>query len=77
MAYSNDYQTSARRHLKAADALYSLNTAGAQPGAKAVAGYLYGLTGELALKQMMVQSGMRPWRAISDATIPTTSIFQN
>lgn len=60
MAYSNDYQTSARRHLKAADALYSLNTAGAQPGAKAVAGYLYGLSGELALKQMMVQSGMRP-----------------
>lgn len=60
MAYSNDYQTSARRHLKAADALYSLNTGGAQPGAKAVAGYLYGLTGELALKQMMVQSGMRP-----------------
>lgn len=60
MAYSENYQKSARRHLKAADALYALNTAGAQPGAKAVAGYLYGLTGELAVKQMMRQSGMRP-----------------
>lgn len=60
MAYSHDYQISARRHLKAADALYALNTGGAQPGAKAVAGYLYGLSGELAVKQMMLQSGMRP-----------------
>jgi len=25
-----------------------------------VAGYLYGLAGELAVKQMMIQSGMRP-----------------
>lgn len=60
MAYSHDYQISARRHLKAAEALYALNTAGAQPGAKAVAGYLYGLAGELAVKHMMFQSGMRP-----------------
>lgn len=60
MAYSHDYQTSARRHLKAADALYTLTTGGTQPLAKAVAGYLYGLTGELAVKQMMLQSGMRP-----------------
>ena len=60
MAYSHDYQISARRHLKAADVLYALNTGGAQPGAKAVAGYLYGLAGELAVKQMMTQSGMRP-----------------
>ena len=60
MAYSHDYQISARRHMKAADQLYALNTAGAQPGAKAIAGYLYGLAGELAVKQMMTQSGMRP-----------------
>ena len=60
MAYSHNYQDSARRHLRAADALYALDTAGAQPGAKAVAGYLYGLAGELAVKQMMTQSGMRP-----------------
>ncbi|MBK1616766.1 hypothetical protein CKO44_25365 [Rubrivivax gelatinosus] len=60
MAYSHDYQISARRHMKAADHLYDLDTGGAQPGAKAVAGYLYGLAGELAVKQMMIQSGMRP-----------------
>lgn len=60
MAYSQDYQISARRHFKAAEALYALNSGGAQPGAKAVAGYLYGLAGELAVKQMMIQSGMRP-----------------
>jgi hypothetical protein len=60
MTYSHNYQISARRHLKAAEALCALNTGGAQPGAKAVAGYLYGLTGELAVKQMMIQSGMRP-----------------
>lgn len=60
MAYSHDYQISARRHLKAADVLFALDTGGAQPGAKAVAGYLYGLAGELAVKQMMTQSGMRP-----------------
>ncbi|KVD31075.1 hypothetical protein WI82_10600 [Burkholderia ubonensis] len=60
MAYSHDYQISARRHFKAAETLYVLNSGGAQPGAKAVAGYLYGLAGELAVKQMMIQSGMRP-----------------
>ena len=60
MAYSHNYRISARRHLRAAEALYALNTGGEQPGAKAVAGYLYGLAGELAVKQMMHQSGMRP-----------------
>ncbi|CAH0442559.1 hypothetical protein [Ralstonia pseudosolanacearum] len=60
MAYSHDYQISARRHFKAAETLYALNSGGSQPGAKAVAGYLYGLAGELAVKQMMIQSGMRP-----------------
>jgi hypothetical protein len=59
-AYSNDYKNSARRYLNAADMLFTVNSAGAQPGAKAVAGYLYGLAGELAVKQMMRQSGMRP-----------------
>lgn len=60
MAYSHNYLISARRHLKAAETLYELNNGGAQPGARAVAGYLYGLTGELAVKEMMTQSGMRP-----------------
>lgn len=60
MAYSHNYQIAARRHFKAAEMLYAQNAGGAQPGAKAVAGYLYGLAGELAVKQMMIQSGMRP-----------------
>lgn len=60
MTYSHNYQISARRHFKAAEVLYALNTGGTQPGAKTVAGYLYGVTGELAVKQMMLQSGMRP-----------------
>ena len=60
MAYSHNYQISARRHLKAAETLYGQDGGGAQPGAKAVAGYLYGLAGELAVKQMMTPSGMRP-----------------
>jgi hypothetical protein len=60
MAYSHNYQISARRHLRAADILFAADGAGAQPGAKAVAGYLYGLAGELAVKHMMIQSGMHP-----------------
>lgn len=60
MAYSHDYQISARRHFKAAEALYALTSGGAQPGAKAVAGYLFGLAGELAVKHIMTHSGMRP-----------------
>lgn len=63
MTYSHDYQISARRHLRSAEELYVLDSAGAQPGAKAVAGYLYGLAGELAVKRMMTQSGMRPLAA--------------
>ncbi len=33
--------------------------AGVQPGCRAVAGYLYGLTGEIAVKQMMLDSGIK------------------
>jgi hypothetical protein len=40
--------------------LYEEPDPGAQPGARAVAGYLFGLCGELALKEMMRESGMRP-----------------
>jgi hypothetical protein len=60
MAYRKDLDQSARRHFKAAEALFSLNTAGSQPGCKAVAGYLYGLSGELALKELMRKSGLTP-----------------
>lgn len=60
MAYSHNYRTSALRHLKAAETLHALSGSGTQPGSQAVAGYLYGLAGELAVKQMMTESGMRP-----------------
>src|SRR5215471_1273537 len=60
MAYSQDMRKSARRHLKAAQILHVQNGAGDQPGCKAVAGYLFGLAGELALKELMRDSGMTP-----------------
>lgn len=60
MAYGQDLQGSARRHLRAATELYQRDSAGAQPGCKAVAGYLYGLAGELAVKALMRNSGMAP-----------------
>lgn len=60
MAYSTDFSTSARRHLRAACELYEAATAGAQPGCRAVAGYLFGLSGELAVKEIMRDSGMTP-----------------
>lgn len=60
MAYEQDLSNSARRHLRAANELCGLAAAGAQPGCKAVAGYLYGISGELAVKAIMRDSGMRP-----------------
>lgn len=60
MPYGQDLQGSARRHLRAATELDHVASAGAQPGCKAVAGYLYGLAGELALKALMRNSGMTP-----------------
>lgn len=60
MAYGKDFATSAKRHLRAATELDLAFSAGSQPGCKAVAGYLYGLAGELALKEIMRASGMKP-----------------
>jgi hypothetical protein len=60
MAYGQDLAGSARRHFTAADRLYDDDRPARSPGSKAVAGYLYGLAGELALKHMMKDSGMRP-----------------
>ena len=60
MAYTQDFPVAARRHLKAAQTLFETQNAGAQPGCKAVAGYLFGLSGELAVKQIMRKSGMMP-----------------
>jgi hypothetical protein len=63
MAYRQDISNSARRHLRAADELYGATSGGSQPGCRAVAGYLFGLSGELAIKAMMRDSGMRPLTA--------------
>lgn len=60
MKYSQDPADSARRHLSAAISLHNDNEPGTRPGNRAVAGYLFGLAGELALKKMMLDSGMRP-----------------
>ena len=60
MAYSQDLKTAARRHLMAAQALYDHTGPGVQPGCKAVAGYLFGMAGELALKELMRGSGLMP-----------------
>ena len=60
MAYRIDLLGAARRHFRSGSELYGLASAGAQPGCKAVAGYLFGLSGELAVKAMMRDSGMTP-----------------
>ena len=60
MAYNVDLEKSARRHLRAAQVLYSQEHRGDRPGCKAVAGYLFGIAGELAIKQIMRRSGIPP-----------------
>lgn len=60
MAYGQDLAGAARRHLTAGKCLHSDAKAGSRSGNRAVAGYLFGLAGELALKHMMIKSGMRP-----------------
>ncbi len=54
MAYSRDLTDAARRHLQAGDAL---NHPPPAPR-REVAGYLYGLAAECALKQLMVEAGI-------------------
>src|SRR5690348_3066346 len=75
MAYGQDLAGSARRHLVAANLLYTDTKHGSSRGNKAVAGYLYGLAGELALKQIMVESGMRPLDESDRRQDPTFSHF--
>jgi hypothetical protein len=60
MAYTFNVENAARRHFMAAETLHAATGAGTQPGCKAVAGYLFGLAGELAVKQMMRESGIQP-----------------
>lgn len=63
MPYRKNLPVSARRHLRAADELHAAASAGSQPGCSAVAGYLFGLSGELAVKAIMRSSGMMPLSA--------------
>jgi hypothetical protein len=52
-AYEQDLRRAAYRHLEAAEILFGTNR-------KDVAGYLYGMAAECALKHLMTLSGMRP-----------------
>lgn len=55
MAYGQDLENAAQRHLDAADLLNRPH-----PGGRvSVAGYLYGLAAECALKRIMLASGMQ------------------
>ena len=76
MAYGQDLTSSARRHLRAAEELYLVSSAGGQPGCCAVAGYLYGLSGELAVKEIMRDSGMRPKDARERRSDPFFAHFE-
>jgi hypothetical protein len=60
LGYTQNLAKAAKRHLLAGQVLYANNTAGKQPSCKAVAGYLFGISGELAIKEMMRSSGMKP-----------------
>ena len=60
MTYKQDLRVAAHRHLKAAQVLHDHSGPGSQPGCIAVAGYIFGIAGELALKEMMRDSGIKP-----------------
>lgn len=52
MSFTPDMASASRRHLQAADVLQDGN-------GRAVAGYLYGLAAECAVKAMMLEAGIR------------------
>lgn len=52
-SYDKDMASSARRHLRAGEHLINTER-------KDVAGYLFGVAAECAIKQMMIASGMQP-----------------
>jgi hypothetical protein len=60
MAYSQNLKAAAQRHLRAGKVLFEANGGGDQPGCAAVAGYLFGIAGELAVKELMRLSGIAP-----------------
>jgi hypothetical protein len=77
MTYGQDLAGSARRHLTSGNLLNEDTHPGRTPGSKAVAGYLFGLAGELALKEIMRQSGMRPRDSTERRNDPFFAHFPN
>ena len=57
MAFTHDLPGAARRNLEAADKLYKPDKG---PHRKDVAGYLYGIAAECAIKQMLIPIRMPP-----------------
>ena len=60
MAYTQNMRLAAHRHLKSGQVLHAETRPGLRPGCLAVAGYLFGLAGELAVKEIMRNSGIQP-----------------
>ncbi len=60
MAFTQNIRNSAGRHFRAARILYEQNRPADRPACVAVAGYLFGIAGELAVKELMRNSGMTP-----------------
>jgi hypothetical protein len=54
MTYNPNMSSAARRHLSAADILFD------ESRRRDVAGYLYGIAAECAIKAMMIEAGHRP-----------------
>jgi hypothetical protein len=75
MAYTQDLRSAARRHLRAAQVLHEHPGPSCQPGCSAVAGYLFGIAAELAVKQLMRNSGMRPLPQTDRRDDPFLRIF--
>jgi len=68
--YAHDMRAAAYRHLQAAERLRSTDR-------KDVAGYLFGIAAECALKQMMLASGMRPRREEERRNDPFYAHFES
>jgi hypothetical protein len=68
MAFAIDLPAAARRHLVAADAL-------AKGGHHGVAGYLYGLAAECAVKALMREAGLLPHPSASRRDNPFFAHF--
>jgi hypothetical protein len=67
--FQNNMRASAYRHLEAARTLHRTNR-------NDVAGYLFGLAAECALKHMMLSSGMRPLPETSRRNDPFYAHFE-